>query len=55
MYAITFVGEAVILTAYGALAAMGGRTAGQRHAVWRERISGLVLLVLGLLAAFASA
>src|SRR5689334_11544505 len=55
MYAVTFVGEAIILTSYGALPAMGGRTAASRHAVWRERISGLVLLTLGLLAAFASA
>ena len=55
MYAVTFVGEAIILTGYGALAAIGGRQAAQRHAVWRERISGLVLLSLGVLAALASA
>lgn len=54
MYAVTFAGEAIILTAYGALAATGGRQAGLRHAVWRERISGLVLLALGVLAAVAS-
>src|SRR3569833_3067240 len=36
-YAVTFVGEAIILTAYGVLAAAGGRQAGLRHAVWRER------------------
>ena len=55
MYAVTFIGEAIILTGYGALAAIGGRTAGLRHAVWRERISGLVLLSLGVLAALYSA
>ena len=55
MYAVTFIGEAIILTGYGALAAMGGRNAGLRHAVWRERISGLVLLSLGVLAALYSA
>ena len=53
MYAVTFVGESIILTGYGALAAWGGRTAASRHAVWRERISGLVLLLLGIAAAFA--
>jgi len=55
MYAVTFVGEAIILTGYGALAAIGGRGAGLRHAVWRERVSGLVLLSLGVLAALYSA
>jgi len=55
MYAGTLIGEAIILTGYGVLAAMGGRTAGLRHAVWRERISGLVLLSLGVLAALYSA
>src|SRR5579884_2375279 len=46
MYAITFIGESIILTSYGALAAYGGQRAGAAHAVWRERISGLVMLVL---------
>ena len=55
MYAITFVGEAIILTAYGALAAYGGRRAAIHHAVWRERISGLVLLGLGVMAALYTA
>jgi len=55
MYAVTFVGEAIILTGYGALAAIGGHKAAVRHAVWRERISGLVLLSLGVLAALFSA
>jgi threonine/homoserine/homoserine lactone efflux protein len=55
MYAVTFVGESIILTGYGALAAWGGRTASSHHAVWRERISGLVLLSLGIAAAFTSA
>ena len=53
MYAVTFVGESLILTGYGALAAWGGQTAAPHHAVWRERISGLVLLSLGVAAALA--
>jgi threonine/homoserine/homoserine lactone efflux protein len=56
MYAVTIIGEAIILTGYGALAAMGGRSAGlAHHAVWRERVSGLVMLSLGILAALYSA
>jgi threonine/homoserine/homoserine lactone efflux protein len=50
MFLITFIGESFILTGYGALAASGGRMAAQ-DAIWRERISGLVLLALGVLAA----
>lgn len=53
MYAVTLIGEAIILTGYGALAAIGGRKASLHHAVWRERISGLVLVSLGVLAALA--
>jgi homoserine/homoserine lactone efflux protein len=53
MFVVTFVGESIILTGYGWLAAAGGRVAA--HAVWRERISGAVLLTLGVLAAFHSA
>ncbi len=55
MAVITFSGESIILTGYGALAAYGGRKTGLAHAVWRERISGLVLLGLGLMAALATA
>ena len=54
MYAVTFVGESIILTGYGALAAWGGRRTASHHAVWRERVSGVVLLSLGIAAAFAS-
>lgn len=50
LFIITFIGESVILTGYGWLAATGARGVGSRHAVWRERISGAVLLGLGLLA-----
>jgi threonine/homoserine/homoserine lactone efflux protein len=53
MFAITFIGESIILTGYGWLASHGARLAGQGHAVWRERISGLVLLALGIAAAIA--
>jgi homoserine/homoserine lactone efflux protein len=54
MFAVTFIGESVILTAYGWLASHGGRIASGRHAVWRERISGGVLVALGVLAALAT-
>jgi homoserine/homoserine lactone efflux protein len=50
MFAVTFIGESIILTGYGALAAAGGQLSGIRHAVWRMRVSGIVLLVLGVLA-----
>jgi homoserine/homoserine lactone efflux protein len=53
MFAITFIGESIILTSYGWLASHGARLSGLRHAVWRERISGAVLLALGVLAAVA--
>jgi homoserine/homoserine lactone efflux protein len=49
MFVITFLGESIILSGYGWLAAAGGRRAGIHHAVWRERISGVVLVGLGLL------
>jgi len=53
MFVITFIGESVILTFYGWLASHGARLTGLEHAVWRERISGLVLLGLGVAAAIA--
>jgi threonine/homoserine/homoserine lactone efflux protein len=53
LFVITFIGESVILTGYGWLAATGARAVGS-HAVWRERISGTVLLGLGLFALFES-
>jgi len=53
MFVVTFIGESIILTGYGALAAYGGHKAAPHHAIWRERISGLVLLALGVMAALA--
>ena len=53
MFAIIFLGESIILSGYGALAAAGGRLPGLAHAVWRERLGGIALLALGLLALFA--
>jgi homoserine/homoserine lactone efflux protein len=53
MFVVTFIGESVILTGYGWLASHGARLSGLKHAVWRERISGTVLLVLGVVAAIA--
>ncbi|MEO8301054.1 MAG: LysE family translocator [Rhizomicrobium sp.] len=55
MFVVTFIGESIILTGYGWLAAVSGRAAGVRHAVWRERISGAVLIGLGIVAALHSA
>jgi homoserine/homoserine lactone efflux protein len=49
MFVITFLGESIILSGYGWLAAVGGKRAATHHAVWRERISGVVLVGLGLL------
>ena len=53
MFVVTFIGESIILTGYGALAAYGGHRAAPHQAVWRERISGVVLLALGVMAALA--
>jgi homoserine/homoserine lactone efflux protein len=53
MFVVTFIGESIVLTGYGWLASHGARFAGLGHAVWRERISGLVLLALGIAAAVA--
>jgi homoserine/homoserine lactone efflux protein len=53
MFVVTFIGESVILTGYGWLASHGAGLSGIEHAVWRERISGLVLLALGVAAAIA--
>jgi homoserine/homoserine lactone efflux protein len=52
MFVIIFVGESIILSGYGWLAAAGGRAASS-HAVWRERISGVVLIGLGVMFALA--
>jgi homoserine/homoserine lactone efflux protein len=53
MYAVTFIGESVILSGYGWLASHGQHLPGLRHGVWRERIGGAMLLGLGILAALA--
>ena len=55
MFVVTFIGESIILTSYGWLAAAGGRVADAGHAIWRERISGAVLIGLGVLAALHGA
>ena len=55
MFVVTFIGESIILTGYGWLAAAGGRIASAHHAIWRERISGVVLLGLGVFAALRGA
>jgi homoserine/homoserine lactone efflux protein len=48
MFAITFMGESIVLSAYGWLAAVGGRRAGG-HGTLRERVSGTVLIGLGVM------
>ncbi len=48
MFLITFAGESLILSGYGGLAAAGGKRA-SGHGVWRERISGTVLIGLGVM------
>ena len=53
MFAIIFLGEGIILSVYGSLAAAGGRLPALSHTVWRERMGGIALLALGLLAVFA--
>lgn len=52
MFLVTFIGESAVLGGYGWLAAMGGRAAAG-HGVWRERISGAVLIGLGVMFAVA--
>lgn len=54
LYAVTLIGESTILSGYGWLAAHGGRIAGTRHAALRERVSGTMLVALGVLAAIAA-
>ena len=53
MFLVTCIGESIILTSYGWLASHGARLSGLKHAVWRERIGGIVLLALGVAAAIA--
>lgn len=53
LYVVTMLGESMALIGYGWLAAHGGK-AMPHHAIWRARISGLVLIALGIFA-FASA
>jgi homoserine/homoserine lactone efflux protein len=47
MFAIIMLGETLILGFYGWLGAQGARLAGGRFALWRERISGAVLVAIG--------
>lgn len=49
MFVITAIGESTILTVYAWLAVSGGKRALAHHAVWRERISGAVLIAIGLM------
>ncbi len=47
LYVVTLTGEAIVLCGYGWLAAKGGRMAQARHGLWRERLSGVMMLALG--------
>lgn len=49
MWAIIAAGETLILGGYGWLAARGSRFVSTRLAVWRERLSGAVLILVGAL------
>ena len=49
MFAIIAVGETSILGFYGWLAAHGARLAGERFGLWRERVSGALLVAVGIL------
>lgn len=49
MFVLTLAGESVILTGYAGLAVAGGKMASVHHAVWRERVSGAVLILLGII------
>ena len=53
MFAVIMVGETLILGFYGWLAAQGARLAGGRIAIWRERVSGAVLIGIGTIFAAA--
>jgi threonine/homoserine/homoserine lactone efflux protein len=51
LFLVTLLGESAVLGCYGWLAAHGGRRL-EGHGVWRERISGLVLIGLGAMFVF---
>ncbi|HEU0161225.1 MAG TPA: LysE family translocator [Rhizomicrobium sp.] len=49
LFLVTLLGEGLVLSGYGWLAARGGRMAATHHAALRERIGGTVMIGLGLL------
>lgn len=51
LFAVTLLGESIVLAGYGWLAAHGAQNL--RHALWRERIGGAAMIALGI--AFAAA
>jgi homoserine/homoserine lactone efflux protein len=53
MFAIIMIGETIILGFYGWLAAQGARLTSRRFAIWRERVSGGVLVAIGAIFAVA--
>jgi len=53
MFLVICIGETLILGGYGFLASRGARIAGARFRLWRDRISGAVFIVIGVLFATA--
>lgn len=53
MFAVIVIGESLILGFYGWLGTQGARLVHDRFAIWRERISGAVLIAIGAIFAVA--
>lgn len=54
LYVVTLLGESIVLSGYGWLAATGGQLAADRDGLWRERIGGAVMMALGVLFAWTA-
>lgn len=54
LFLVTLVGEGLVLGFYGWLAAQGGRAASARYGLWRERVSGAMMLALGIFFAWTA-
>jgi len=54
LFVVTMLGEGLVLGGYGWLAARSGRLAAAHHDLWRERLSGAMMLVLGIFFAWTT-